>query len=106
MKMTQLLLILMLAFGLTLLVGCAASEKTMTQNGHSKEYIQGYKDGCQSGNKASGNVFEAYKKDVNLFQNNIEYTQGWSDGFTQCEKEGDALLGALGKGLNLGLRFL
>jgi len=105
-KTTQLLLILMLVFGLTVLVGCAATEKTMIQDGNSKEYGQGYRDGCQSGNKASGNVFEAYKKDVNLFQNSMEYTQGWSDGFTQCEKEGDALMGVLGKGLRIGLGFL
>ena len=71
--------------------GCATQKDIMVQQGHSLAYAEGFDDGCHSGRKAGGNMFEAFKKDENRFASHSKYTQGWSDGFRQCENEQEAL---------------
>ena len=71
--------------------GCATQKEIMMQEGHSLAYAEGFDDGCHSGKKAGGNMFEAFKKDENRFARHGKYTQGWSDGFRQCESEQEAM---------------
>ncbi len=71
--------------------GCASQTETMIQEGYPVAYAQGFEDGCHSGKKAGGSMFDQFKKDVNRFGQHGKYTQGWSDGFRQCEREEEAL---------------
>ncbi len=36
-------------------------------------------------------MFDQFKKDVRRFASDTQYSQGWSDGFRQCETEQEAL---------------
>jgi hypothetical protein len=63
----------------------------MINKGYPVAYAQGYDDGCHSGNKAGGSFFDEFIKDVNRFDNDTQYAQGWSDAFRQCESEQEAL---------------
>jgi hypothetical protein len=76
---------------LTLLIGCADRKETMLNQGYPLTYVEGFDDGCHSGNKAGGSFFDQFKKDVNRFDSNKQYAQGWSDGFRQCETEQEAI---------------
>ena len=63
----------------------------MIQQGYPLAYADGFDDGCHSGKKAGGSLFDQFKKDVNRFESDDQYAQGWSDGFRQCETEQEAL---------------
>lgn len=63
----------------------------MIQQGYPLAYADGFDDGCHSGKKAGGSLFDQFKKDVNRFEKDSQYAQGWSDGFRQCETEQEAL---------------
>jgi hypothetical protein len=91
MRHTKLLAIGTLLGGLALFTGCASQAEIMVQQGYPLAYAQGFDDGCHSGKKAGGSLFDQFKKDVNRFGNHNKYTQGWSDGFRQCEREEEAL---------------
>ena len=67
--------------------GCASDREMMLQQGYPPAYADGYSDGCSSGKKAAGSMFDQFKKDVNRFQADSQYTQGWNDGFKVCEKQ-------------------
>jgi hypothetical protein len=77
----------MLALG----VGCVSQKEAMIKDGYPEAYADGFEDGCHSGKKAGGNMFEAFKKDVRRFDAQKDYAQGWSDAFRQCETEQEAL---------------
>ena len=59
----------------------------MIKQGYPLAYADGFDDGCHSGKKAGGSMFDQFKKDVRRFENDSQYAQGWSDGFRQCETE-------------------
>lgn len=80
-----------LTAGMMIFAGCATQKDIMVQQGHSLAYAEGFEDGCHSGKKAGGNMFESFKKDENRFSKHSKYTQGWSDGFRQCENEQEAM---------------
>jgi hypothetical protein len=75
---------------LLLLSGCATQQETMLKEGYPLSYVEGFDDGCHSGNKAGGSLFDDFKKDVTRFSLESEYAQGWSDGFRQCESQQEA----------------
>ena len=89
-KNHTLLLILSCCIGL-LLAGCVSQRDTMIQQGYPLSYADGFDDGCHSGKKAGGSMFDQFKKDVRRFQADKQYAQGWADGFRQCETEQEAL---------------
>lgn len=78
-------------FSLAFLSGCVSQKESMIKEGFPVAYADGFDDGCHSGKKAGGNMFEQFKKDVRRFENDREYAQGWSDGFRQCETEEENL---------------
>ncbi len=90
-KNRKILLISSVILGTILFSGCATQKEIMVQEGHSLAYADGFDDGCHSGKKAGGNMFESFKKDENRFSKHSKYAQGWSDGFRQCENEQEAL---------------
>jgi hypothetical protein len=71
--------------------GCASQKDSMVKEGYPLTYAEGFDDGCHSGNKAGGSLFDEFKKDVNRFDRDKQYAQGWSDGFRQCESEQEAV---------------
>ena len=91
MKLSKLLVLGSVLSGLIVFTGCATQEEVMVQEGYPQAYAKGFDDGCHSGKKAGGSMFEEFKKDVNKFNKHGKYTQGWSDGFRQCEREEEAL---------------
>lgn len=91
MKNTKILLMGSAILGIIIFSGCATQKEIMVQEGHSLAYADGFDDGCHSGKKAGGNMFESFKKDENRFSKHHKYAQGWSDGFRQCENEQEAL---------------
>jgi hypothetical protein len=50
-------------------------------------YADGFDDGCYSGKKAGGSLFGQFHKDRGRFVRDTLYSQGWSDGFRQCETQ-------------------
>lgn len=81
-----------MAYGaLVLAASCTSQKEALLKQGYPEAYAQGFDDGCHSGKKAGGNMFEGLKKDVERFENDTKYAHGWQDGFNQCEKEQEAL---------------
>ncbi len=73
------------------LSGCVTQKESMIKQGYPLPYADGFDDGCHSGKKAGGSMFDQFKKDVPRFEKDTQYAQGWSDGFRQCETEQEAM---------------
>jgi hypothetical protein len=84
-------MLILIFSSLFILGGCVSQRDTMVQQGYPLSYADGFDDGCHSGKKAGGSMFDQFKKDVRRFQSDKQYAQGWSDGFRQCETEQEAL---------------
>jgi hypothetical protein len=78
-----------LAVGFT---GCASTAENMRAQGYGPDYSQGYGDGCDSGKKAGGSMFDQFKKDVRKYDNNHKYREGWEDGYKECKSEEKELM--------------
>lgn len=74
-----------------MLGACVSQHDAMVSKGYPADYADGFDDGCHSGHKAGGNLFDEFRKDVERFARDDRYAQGWSDGFRQCESEQEAL---------------
>ena len=70
-----------------LMAGCASTRDTLVQRGYPPGYAQGFDDGCHSGRKAGGSMFDQFEKDGWRFDRDRDYATGWSDGFRQCESQ-------------------
>jgi uncharacterized protein YceK len=82
-------MVLMLAFALAVLGGCASSGKTITPQtekpnvnlaGFPPAFKEGYSDGC-----ASARALVGSKKDEARFKSDPQYAQGWRDGHDICK---------------------
>ena len=91
MKVVSLLIMVAATSSVMLLNGCVSKKEVMVKEGYPLAYAEGFDDGCHSGHKAGGNMFEQFKKDVRRFDSDTEYAQGWSDAFRQCESEQEAI---------------
>ena len=91
MKTIYLLTFAFLIGCLVITSGCVTQKDAMLQQGYPQSYADGFDDGCHSGKKAGGSMFDQFKKDVRRFSSDPQYAQGWSDGFRQCETEQEAL---------------
>ena len=91
MKYSSLFIASLTLSSLLLASGCISQKEQMIKKGYPLAYADGFDDGCHSGKKAGGNMFEQFKKDVNRFSNHNIYTHGWSDGFRQCESEQESI---------------
>ncbi len=77
----------LLAFG-----GCASTAETMQQKGYGPSYSKGYEDGCESGKRAGGGMFNDFRKNVDRYDRDYKYREGWEDGYRQCKGEEKALM--------------
>ena len=76
---------------LMILAGCQTQGQRLAAQGYPAPYADGFDDGCHSGRKAGGSLFDQFKKDVPRFSADAQYAQGWSDGFRQCETEQESI---------------
>lgn len=83
-------LISVLIVSCVVLSGCITEKELMIKEGYPIAYVDGFDDGCHSGKSAGGSDFDRFKKDVNRFDKDAKYAQGWSDAFRQCETEEEA----------------
>ena len=72
--------------------GCASTAENMRAQGYGPDYSQGYGDGCDSGKRAGGSMFDQFKKDVRRYDNNHKYREGWEDGYKECRSEEKQLM--------------
>lgn len=91
MKHVNLFITATIVCNFALFAGCVSQKQGMIDQGYPLSYADGFDDGCHSGKKAGGNMFEQFKKDVRRFSADPQYAQGWSDAFRQCETEQEAL---------------
>ncbi|MEE9331007.1 MAG: hypothetical protein V3U89_02145 [Methylophilaceae bacterium] len=91
MQITRQLLVASIALSLFAISGCVSQKESMVKQGYPLAYVDGFDDGCHSGKKAGGSFFDQFKKDVKRFNKDAQYSQGWSDGFRQCETEEESL---------------
>ncbi|MCK5517510.1 MAG: hypothetical protein KAI39_11590 [Desulfobulbaceae bacterium] len=91
MKPANKILIVPVICSMVAFAGCVSQKQNMIDQGYPLAYADGFDDGCHSGKKAGGNMFEQFKKDVRRFNSDQQYGQGWSDAFRQCETEQEAL---------------
>jgi hypothetical protein len=82
----------LMAAGLLAFAGCASTSETMMQKGYGPAYSKGYEDGCESGKKAGGGMFNDFRKDVSRYDREYKYREGWEDGYRQCKGEEKALM--------------
>lgn len=79
------------------LTGCATSDSTLREHGHSESYIQGYHDGRHSGMAEAGNYLEHVVKNSQRYANDAEYRAGWLAGEAegkQMQEEANSAAGA------------
>lgn len=70
-----------------LLSSCATEGQRLMSEGASPAYGQGFDDGCSSGKKSAGDMFSQFHKNMQLFQYDQDYRQGWNDGHEECRDE-------------------
>ncbi len=83
----KVLMILAMGTAAILFSGCASTAENMMAQGYGPNYSQGYGDGCETGKKSAGDMFSQFKKNVNLFNRNLKYREGWKDGYRTCKAE-------------------
>lgn len=62
----------------------------MVGSGQPEEYKAGFRNGCDSGYSAAGNIYYSFTKDVRRYSEDRLYRQGWDDGMTHCRASYDA----------------
>lgn len=45
------------------------------------DFQRGFEEGNDSAQRACGNIYLSYKKDLELYRTNSDYRTGWDDGF-------------------------
>ncbi len=71
----------------SLLVGCVTEGDILREKGYPRAYTEGYDDGCSSGKRAAGSMFDEFKKNVHRFQDDPDYHDGWKDGHDECKSQ-------------------
>lgn len=70
---------------LVMLAACQSLRESMLAADYPPAFVDGFEAGCQSGRAAAGPL-GGYTKAVSRYQAEPLYTQGWDDGFRQCEQ--------------------
>lgn len=66
-----------------------------SQTPNRRNYDQGEKDGCASGNNATGDYTSKFTKNVDMYIGNQYYKSGWDDGFARCKGQGEMINGVI-----------
>lgn len=81
MRLTRLLICVL---ALLNLFGCQSLREQMLAANYPSAFVDGFEAGCGSGRSAVGPLGQ-FDKDVPRYMAEPLYTQGWDDGFRQCE---------------------
>ena len=68
------------------LAACGTTDSALQEQGRSQSYIIGFHDGRHSGIKEAGNPYEYYVKDVERFESDADYREGWLAGEAEGKK--------------------
>ncbi len=96
MKISHQWLIISIVFVLFAISGCMSQKEIMVKKGYPLSYADGFDDGCHSGKKAGGDMFDQFKKDVMRFEKDYRYAQGCSmasDNVKQNKKQRQIRMG-------------
>ena len=85
-KRTLLTAATVVAMGLSF-TGCASTAESMQKQGYGPDYSKGYGDGCTSGKKAGGALLLDFTKNVDRYDHNNKYREGWDDGYESCKSQ-------------------
>lgn len=61
-----------------------ANRDTLLMQGHTTNFVDGYIDGCKSGQNRAGDELFKYTKKEARFNVEQDYSQGWEQGNTFC----------------------
>lgn len=61
-----------------------ADRDTLLMRGHSTMFVEGYMDGCLSGQNAAGDSLSLYTKDEEHAKMDADYLMGWEQGKRFC----------------------
>jgi|GEM_PF-378389 len=81
-------IVLLLIFSVLISVGCATKLRQAPDG--PLPYQEGYLAGCDSGYVAAGHPYYKWHKDVERFNADKLYSQGWNDGFATCKGKYEA----------------
>lgn len=61
-----------------------ANRDPLLMQGHTSSFVDGYMDGCKSGQNTAGDKLFEYTKDESRIAVEHDYAQGWEQGNTFC----------------------
>jgi len=102
--LNRLILVLLAVIPPLWISGCAheLSDPRFVEPEGSKQYVAGYRHGCQSGRHEAQRELFFHIQDHDRYESNSEYTQGWDEGFALCfeqQEENPVMMGGSGGGL-------
>lgn len=69
-----------------------ADRNTLLMRGHSTSFVDGYMDGCQSGQCSAGDSLSVYTKNEEHAKINGDYAVGWEQGNNFCHEHMSLLI--------------
>ena len=79
--------------------GCETTDSALQDSGKSEAYITGFHDGRHSGMKEAGNYLEHMVKDVQRYETDTDYREGWLAGEQEgirIQNQANAAVGSAG----------
>ena len=90
--MRTLAIALALIFILASCINFAQRDKEeLLRRGYPASYADGWYDGYGSGERAAGNPYAVFAKDVNRYLSDQQYKSGWDDSFAQHKGQYEAV---------------
>lgn len=72
-----------LLMALSFIAGCnPMGRRGLLAAGYTNEYVDGYMDGYSAGCHMAGHPFYQFVRDVDRYEQDLQYKKGWNDGFT------------------------
>lgn len=81
-------LLVLLTVCVFLICGCATKQSQVPHG--PPTYQEGFMAGCDSGYSAASHPYYKWHKDVERFNSDKLYMQGWNDGFATCKGRDEA----------------
>lgn len=68
-----------------LMLGCADTRhERLLELGFTRNYLDGYQDGCSSRKEAGLTYHDGFRRDPERMEADKKYANGWNDGYEQC----------------------
>ncbi|MGF1757410.1 hypothetical protein L4D76_05525 [Photobacterium sagamiensis] len=69
---------------LTGVAGCTTRHDQLSELGFTRNYLDGYQDGCSSRKEQTTTYIDGFRRDPERMMADMKYASGWTDGFEQC----------------------